>query len=117
MGRLASKRFSQQIPLTFFRVAGQNEVTVLGLGTSHYLGIDPDTRTLVNSRNTQCSVSEQLLTEQGFSTRNADGEVTLKNAFVKYADVTGIERTYRITEIFPDNTIGLIICILKQLQA
>lgn len=115
LGKAASKRFSQQVPLTFYRTKNVDEVTVQGLFTSHHLGIDPDTRTLVNSRNTQCTVSEELLIEEGFETRNTSGDVNLKNVFVVCVDpVTSVEKTYRISEIYPDYSIGIIVCTLTK---
>lgn len=116
LGRVASKRFSQQIPLTFYRTLNVDEVEVMGMATRHHLGIDPDTRTLVNSRNTQCTVSEELLTEQGFETRNASGDVSMLNVYVRYNDGTGTERTYKISQVYPDDTIGLIICVLESIR-
>lgn len=112
-----SKRYSQEVSLTFFRTSGVDEKTVKGLATRHHLGVDQDTGLTVNSRNVHCTVHEQLLTAQGYLTRNAKGDVNLINSFVKYADVTGVTRTYKINEVIPDDSLGLIVCILGQWQA
>lgn len=116
MARDASKRFTQQVPLTFFKVSGQNEVTINGMATRHHLGIDPDTRTLVNSRNTQCTIHENLLKEAGFTTRNANNDVILKGVYVRYADHTGVSKVYVIAETYPDDTLGIIVCTLNQFR-
>ena len=114
--RTDSKRYSQEVSLTFYKIAN-TEYTVKGLATRHHLGVDPDTGLTVNSRNVHCTVSESLLTTQGYSTRNSNGDVNLVNSFVKYADATGVVRTYKINEVLPDDSLGLIVCILGTWQA
>lgn len=114
--RTDSKRYSQEVSLTFFRTANVDEKTVKGLATRHHLGVDPDSGLTINSRNVHCTVSESLLTAQSYSTRNSKGDVNLVNTFVKYADVTGVVRTYKINEVIPDDSLGLIVCILGQFQ-
>lgn len=109
-------RVSQETPLTFFRIKGQSEVTVKGRASRIHLAVDPNTNTFVNSRKVQCTVSEKLLTDLAYQTRDSNGNVNLVNSFVRYADCTGIGRDYKITEIYPDDTIGLIVCTLGSLK-
>lgn len=114
--RIDSKRYSQEVSLTFYKVVG-TEYTAKGIATRHHLGVDPDTGLTVNSRNVHCTISETLLTAQGYVTRNSKGEVDLVNSFVKYADATGVVRTYKVNEVLPDDSLGLIVCILGTWQA
>lgn len=107
-----SKRYTQQTPLTFFKTYGDTEYTVLGTAARTHLDVDPDTGTIVNSLKINCTVSEELLTELNYETRNANGNISLVNSYVKYNDGTGIERIYKITQVYPDDTLGLIVCML-----
>lgn len=107
-----SKRYSQEVSLTFYRIVG-TEYVAKGIATRHHLGVDPDTGLTVNSRNVHCTISETLLTAQNYNTRNSKGDVNLVNSFVKYADATGVVRTYKIIEVLPDDSLGLIVCILS----
>lgn len=110
------KRFSQMIPLTFFKSYPGTEYQVKGMGTKHHLGIDPDTRTLVNSHNIQVSVCESLLNEIGYTTRDGNGACTLKNNFVKFTHWDGVLRSYKIIEVYPDDSLGLTVCTLSIIQ-
>jgi len=86
--------------------------TINGLHTKHHLGIDMETGRPVNTKNAHVSFSEKLLTDAGYPVRNAQGEVSLKGHKVTVADSTGANMTYVIKEWFPDETIGVIVCIL-----
>lgn len=87
-----------------------DELEVTGLHTKHHLAID-DEGELVNSKNAHISVSEKFLTDGGYPVR-INGEVSLKNHRVRVTDSTGEEKTYSINQWFPDETVGLITCIL-----
>jgi len=100
-------------PLTFFKVNGGTQYTVNGIATRHHLGIDPDTRTLVGSANSQVTVAESLLNELGYTTRNTAGNCTLKDNFVKFALTDGVLHTFKIMEVYPDDSLGLTVCTLS----
>ena len=85
--------------------------TVTGLHTKHHINVDTD-GDQVNSKNAHISISEAVLTSVGYPVRNADQEVNLKGHRVNVADSTGIVKNYVIQEWFPDERIGLIVCIL-----
>lgn len=82
-----------------------------GLFTKHHLGIDTEGN-LVNTKNAHFSISEQVLTTLNYPVRNASGEVDLKGHKLFVKDSTGIVKSFIIREFFPDETIGLIVCIL-----
>lgn len=85
--------------------------TIKGLHTKHHLGIDTEGRP-VNTKNAHVSFSEKLLTDAGYPVRNAAGEVYLKDHRVTVKDSTGNDAIYVIRQWFPDETIGVIVCIL-----
>lgn len=114
--KVDSKRYTQEISLTFYRVLGTGEKTIKGIATRHHLGIDGQTGERVNSRTTQCTITESLLTDQSYTTRDASGNVNLVNTYVKYADCTGVTKKYKIIQVFPDDTLGLITCVLGDLK-
>lgn len=83
--------------------------TVVGLHTKHHLGIDTDGN-MVNTKNAHIAISESNLT--GYPVRNAKGEVSMRGHLVLCKDSTGVEKTYKIEQTFPDETVGLIVIIL-----
>lgn len=87
-------------------------VTVKGFASKHHLGIDPQTGIPVNTKNTHCSISEKVLTDAGFSVRNADKEVMMVGWKVTWTDSSGTQFIYKINETMPDETLGLIVCFL-----
>lgn len=89
--------------------------TVTGIATRHHLIISEDGAPM-RGENVHCSVAEQVLIAAGFTTRNANREVILKDWKVSWADATGFVRVYRITETYPDDLLGLIVCILKVIE-
>ncbi len=105
------------ISMTFTAPEPGNETaTVVGLHTKHYIGINEE-GIAVNTKNAHISVSESLLTDAGYPVRNiTSGEVVLKNHKVSVKDSTGVVKNYVIEEWFPDETIGLIVCILGELE-
>lgn len=81
--------------------------TINGIHTKHHLGIDTDGN-MVNSKKASIAFSESF-----YQCRNASGEVNLKNYRVNVKDSTGLIKNYIIQQWFPDETIGLIVCILE----
>lgn len=90
-------------------------VTVPMLHTKHHLGIDTD-GVRVNSRNAHISFSEKLLNDAGVDIRNVKEDVSVKRWKVSVSDSTGVKKNYVIRETFPDETLGLIVCVLDDYQ-
>jgi len=112
------KEYSQKsmsVELTFTPPSG-SPATILGYGTVHHLSFDPQTGRAVNSKNAHCSFAESLLTDAGYTVRVLN-EVSMKNHKVRFKDSAGITRNYKINETFPDETLGLIVCILGDQDA
>jgi hypothetical protein len=84
---------------------------VVGIHTKHHLGVDAEGMP-VSSQNAHVSIIEQSLIEQYYPVRNADGRVAMMNHKVTVKDSTGIAKTYVVTSVFPDETLGLILCQL-----
>lgn len=94
-----------------FTAPNEQTATISGLHTKIHLGVDTDGLP-VNSKKAHISISEKFLTDAGYPVRNASGEVNLRNHLVSVKDSTGTAKTYRVMEIFPDETIGLITCMV-----
>ena len=84
---------------------------ITGLHTKHHMGFDTDGNR-VSAKNAHVSFSEKVLTDLAYPVRNAKGEVTLIGHLVAVKDSTGFVKNYIIRETYPDETIGLIVCIL-----
>lgn len=98
--------------LTFLAPTGET-AAIVGLHTKIKLQYD----TLgneVNTKKVHMSFSESLLTDLAYPVRNVAGQVSLKGHKVTIADSTGTNCTYIINELYPDETIGLIVCILGE---
>ncbi len=97
------------VSITF--TAPTNETaTINGLHSKHHMSVNTE-GIMINSKNAHISFSEELLTAKNYPVRT-DGEVKLNNHKVSVKDSTGISKNYVIREGFPDETIGLITCIL-----
>ena len=87
---------------------------MIGVHTKHHLGLNTD-GVPVNSKTASLAFSEGNL-PIGVSVRNVAGEVKLKGWRINVKDSTGGEKQYIIREWFPDEMIGLIVCILGDFE-
>lgn len=87
-------------------------VTIKGLHKKHHLGVNPETGVAVNSKSASVTFSEKFFTDQNYPVRNSRKVVDLKGHLVDVKDSTGELQRYIIKEWFPDETIGLIVCVL-----
>lgn len=101
--------------LTFTDPAGDVTATIAGLHTKHHISLD-ETGKPVNSKNAHISFVESVLVAAGYEIRNSSGEVSLSGHKVAVADSTGEEKNYMIREWFPDEKLGLIVCILGDFE-
>lgn len=86
-----------------------------GFATKHHINFDSDGNP-VNTKNVHICIDESVLVANGYPVRNAKGEIFLKNHQVNFPDSSGIIKTYVVRENFPDETLGLIVCILGDLK-
>lgn len=89
--------------------------TVNVLHIKHNTGFDLDGMK-VNSKISSIAVSESLLNDNNYITRDVQNEATLKGHLVSVKDSTGIVKQYRISENFPDEKLGLITLILEDFE-
>ena len=97
--------------VTISSPTGTNTVTTTGYNGKHWINFDSEGNS-INSKSAHVGLSESDLNAKGYITRNADNEVYLFNHRITSKDSTGIRKTYVIKEWFPDETLGLIVCIL-----
>lgn len=112
--KIATDTSGFAIPCVLKSLPGDYQVTLetTCLGTVHFLGMDADGAP-VATKNAHVSFNEEVLVEGGYPVRNAKGEVAMKNHTVIFADSTGIEKHFIISEVMPSRTLGHIVCILK----
>jgi len=86
-------------------------VTINGLTTRHSQGFDSEGLPTIGD-NAHCSFSEKDLNDLGITTRDAKGNLNIKDWKVSFPDAISVS-DYRISETMPDNTLGLIRVILS----
>jgi hypothetical protein len=86
--------------------------TIKGMYTEHHLGVDDKYEKFVNTKNAHCNFSEKLLVDTGYPLRDAGGEVQMSGHRVQAVNSQGVLCSYVVDQWFPDNTVGLIVCIL-----
>lgn len=90
-------------------------VTVTGLHSKIHLGVDTDGN-MVNSKKAHISISESFLVAEYYPLRNDDGEVDMEGHKISVKDSTGVVKNYVIKQCFPNETVGLITCILNDFE-
>jgi hypothetical protein len=95
-----------------------NSLTIqtTGYGTKHWITYDTEGNS-INSKNVHICIDEDLLEAQNYAVRNNRNEVSLINHRVSFQDSTGTVRNYIVRENYPDETFGLIVCILGDFTA
>ena len=89
--------------------------TITGIHSKHHLGIDTDGN-MINSKKAHISFSEKFLVALNYPVRDVKGEVNLKGHLVSVKDSTGILKNYIMQSWYPNETIGLITCILEDYE-
>lgn len=102
-----------EVDLTFRTPSGSVTKTVKGLGIKHHLSIDNE-GVSQNQLNAHVTVSEKTLVDAGYPVRDGNEIVALKDHIVSFEDSTGIESSYIITQSYPDETVGVIVCIIGE---
>jgi hypothetical protein len=94
-------------------IPSENRIIIQGLATRHRQTYDPDSGLPIVGKNNHCTFSEKTLNERGYATRNTKGDIIVKGWLVSWEDTTGINK-YKIEEPEPDETLGLIKCMLGE---
>ena len=97
--------------ITLTNADGSATIDIVGLASKHHIGIDTDGN-IINVKNAHISFSEKLVIDGPFVIRNSNDEVNLEGYKATYKDSRGITKTYIIEQWMPDETIGVILCIL-----
>lgn len=97
--------------ITLKSADGLITLELTGLVSKHWINFDTDGNA-VNSKNAHITIDEDILEAAEYPYRNGDGEVDLKKHKVSTPDSTGVVKEYVITEWLPNETLGLIVCIL-----
>ena len=90
---------------------GSISVDTTGYNGKHWINFDSDGNA-INSKSAHICLSESDLVELNYPVRNSNNEVYLSNHRVSSKDSSGLTKEYVIKEWFPDETFGLIVCIL-----
>jgi hypothetical protein len=95
---------------------GNTTAVISGIPSNHHVNVNGE-GIPVNSKKASVTISEKSLQDAGYPVRNNEGNVKITNDRVTYKDSTGVPKTYVITQVFPDETIGQIVLILGQWQS
>ena len=90
---------------------GSISVNTTGYNGKHWINFDSDGNA-INSKSAHICLSESDLVELNYPVRNSNNEVFLYGHRVSSKDSSGLTKEYVIKEWFPDETFGLIVCIL-----
>ena len=104
-----------QVDIKLTTKSRDKNLELTGFATKHHINFDSDGLP-VNSKNVHICIDEDILKLNNFPCRDAKGEVNLVGNFVTYMDSSNTDRTYIIREHFPDETLGLIVCILSDFR-
>lgn len=103
------------VSATFTNTITGEQVIINVIHSKHHMAHDAE-GARVNLKNAHISFAENNLTAEGYTVRNASGEVAMINHLVSVADSTGITKEYVIRECYPDEMVGLIVCILGDFE-
>jgi len=108
--RFVSNGNNFAVPITFSN--GTLSVTVNGTVKRHHTHYN-DMGVAVSSSEASCTVHEKDLIAAGYIIRDGNGRVSMANNYASWQDSNGTLIRYKITQWFPDDLLGLIVCILS----
>ena len=114
MRRIVTDLNEWAVPITFITPDRVQTKVVNGIHTKHHLGLNGETGQIVNTKKASIAVAEAEFGD--YVVRNASQEVALIGHFVNVKDSSGVEKYYVIRENFPDESLGLIVCILGDFE-
>jgi hypothetical protein len=86
-------------------------IQIKGIYAKHHNSISTE-GIPINARLTRISFLESDLILAEYPVRNSSGEIAIVRHLVDFVDSTGTSKRYIIKETFPDETVGVITCIL-----
>ena len=87
-----------------------------GFVSKHWINFETD-GSASNSKNAHITIDEAELVKNNYPYRNTAKEVYLRSHKVSTPDSSGELKEYVIKEWFPDETLGLIVCILGDYES
>jgi hypothetical protein len=106
----SARNFSVKITIT--NPSTGQSAELIGLHSKHWFKVDYESGIVVDTRNAHVSITTAELIRQYFDFYNSKNEIYIKGFIIKVADSSGIEKEYKITAQFPDETTGVIVCML-----
>ena len=88
-----------------------NFIQLKGLTSKHWLQFDSD-GSPINAKNVHLNLIEKDRQELGFETRGKNGNVNLLDYYVIVQDSTNNYKKYQVKEVYPNESLGMIIFIL-----
>ena len=89
--------------------------SVSGFVIKHSLGFDLNTGNMQNAATRRVSLSETVLTNEGYPTRNpVTKNIQMEKHKVTYTDISGVTGTYIITLCTPGETVGELLITLGE---
>lgn len=101
--------------IQFTAADGITTATIRGMSSVIHLGVDNQGE-FVNTRKAHISFSESSLSDTGYPVRDSNDVLILKGNRVGVIDSTGIIKQYIIREIYPDEALGLLVCMLGDFE-
>lgn len=94
---------------------GAETATIQVLKTDISVDIESDGQDLIGSK-VRLTFSENLLktTNPAYPIRNSDNLVAIKGQRISVVDSTGTLKEYVIKNVYPDSTVGMIVCDLAE---
>lgn len=90
-------------------------ICLKGIHTKHHISFD-DLGQRVNAKNAHVLITEKDLLKYRYPYRNNTGNVALIGHNVEVADSNGDKKKFVINETYPSETLGLIVCILGDID-
>ena len=88
-----------------------NFIQLKGLTSKHWIQFDSD-GSPINAKNVHLNLIEKDIQELGFETRGKNGNVNLLDYYVIVQDSTNNYKKYQVKEVYPNESLGLIVFIL-----
>lgn len=87
-----------------------------GLTTDVGYFIDPDTGQAVIGRKASVALRISALTTAGMGMPRGIADETAKPWVIAFADINGTVFTWKVTQAFPDRTLGVVVLILESYE-
>ena len=88
-----------------------NFIQLKGLTSKHWIQFDSD-GSPINAKNVHLNLIEKDIQDLGFETRGKNGNVNLLDYYVIVQDSTNNYKKYQVKEVYPNESLGLIVFIL-----